>query len=710
MPEWGNSQSNIQQNLPATPEPIPASHLEVQQVSRPYFNLLATRAPALDFTSIAQRTDEVNTIQRILFSRSTSVLTLTGESGAGKTVLAALFYRRVQSAKTLRPHQIWLTIGTYTTIPDIITAILLAFDIHDDALTLFPQEHQLNLILQLLRRPQQGTLLVLDQIDRLFDPETYRPLPGRGATNLFLEMLQQDLGESRCLMTCYSSPYAIQEDQSDQIRSYLVTRITIPEGIALLQQRELQGNPAELSLVWQRCAGHAFSLILFSILARITNFSLSYLLTAPEFQALWSGEITPNLIQAIFHYLNPVQRAIMRVLCLFKNPVTLEGLVQTLMGDNHISNQQAYEHEIASLVNFSLVQVANTPSNDLEPATYYLHDLLRTFVFEHYLDEDNQGKREGEIDVPTFTSTHPPQTEQLLAALVAGHRQIARYYLQRAEDHFPARGQRRGIQDVGPLINAFDHLCLAQNWQEACERLFAEGLNEDMLQWGAWQTLARLYTAMLPPQGVLNRRDQGLVSANLALLYNRLGDQQQSQHYYEQTLTLQQNSDNIYSKAITLVNQGELFRSRGEWQRARANFEQARQLNNQVRNAQIEAASLHNLGLIHQNSREYEAAMKAYLGSLHIAQQQQQELVGQILTSIGMLFYDRGSIVEALAILLHAYHLRQTLQDPTLNSLQLLLRTLERQMGSENFRQCCQQAQSKQAQILSRLLTPDVRQ
>jgi hypothetical protein len=41
--------------------------------------------------------------------------------------------------------------------------------------------------------------------------------------------------------------------------------------------------------------------------------------------------------------------------------------------------------------------------------------------------------------------------------------------------------------------------------------LFEEGLHESMVQWGAWNTLIGLYTGLLPPFGILVRRDEGLV-------------------------------------------------------------------------------------------------------------------------------------------------------------------------------------------------------
>src|SRR5437773_954474 len=77
-----------------------------------------------------------------------------------------------------------------------------------------------------------GVFIVLDQFDELLDAGTL----GRVAVSLFLEMLQQDLGASRFLLTSYRSPYGSTNGQQARIRSYLVSRVSIPEGVALLQQ------------------------------------------------------------------------------------------------------------------------------------------------------------------------------------------------------------------------------------------------------------------------------------------------------------------------------------------------------------------------------------------------------------------------------------------------------------------------------------------
>src|SRR5205807_10340622 len=112
--------------------------------------------------------------------------------------------------------------------------------------------------------------------------------------------------------------------------------------------------------------------------------------------------------------------------------------------------------------------------------------------------------------------------------LAAGHMRVAAYYTGLAHNRCVPREMRSDLQDVEPLLAAIYHLCLGWHWQQAYDLLLAEGLHEDLIQWGAWHTLTRLYATMVPPHGVLTRRDEGQVFSDLGLLYGRLGDHEQS--------------------------------------------------------------------------------------------------------------------------------------------------------------------------------------
>ncbi len=321
-----------------------------------------TSPPPTDMATIMQRADEVNALQRILSEPQTSIVTLIGYPGAGKATLAALLYQRLQlAAQAAMPapkHLVWLRIGPYSTLPDVLAAIHSRIHgLHDPAFFLQTAEQQIATLLQTLSRPQEPALVILDAFDRFLHPETNAGLPEHGAIALFLDQLQTNLRESRVLLICQRSPYDLQNVQQQRVRSYLVSRINIPEGVALLQQRGVQGSYEDLSLVWQRCAGHAYSLVLFSTVYKLSRFPLGYFLHAPECHYLWNGEVTPRLVAAVYRYLNPVQRTLMRALSIFAEPVPFKAIAAIITAEQQQAYDTAtYQKELSTLLQLALVR------------------------------------------------------------------------------------------------------------------------------------------------------------------------------------------------------------------------------------------------------------------------------------------------------------------------------------------------------------------
>jgi tetratricopeptide (TPR) repeat protein len=685
--------------------------------------------PLTDPRIVLQRADEVSAAFRMLSDAQTSTLVLTGDPGAGKSTLAALLYRGLKMAAqagqaTIR-HFVWLSLGPYATLPDVIAAILSEIEITDVRTGAgnvgagftpahaiyegFPDffmqkpEKQIGLLRQTLSRPHESTLVVLDQCEELLDDELAQGMVGRGALPLFLDMLQMELGASRVLLTCRRSPFNTQNGANARVRTNLVSRISIPEGVALLQQRGVQGMPEELSLIWQRCAGQVFGLVLFSALCALSGFSLSYLLNSPDYAPVWNGDVTLNLISTVYNFLNPIQRTILRSLCLFSEPVPVEGVIIATTGEDTTAVDIAvFDRELNVLTGFSLVQPYSYGNGR---SSYFLHPLLRHYVKEHYL-EGTDRHPSGELTIALGVTTEPnpiagnPEAREV--ALAAGHIRVAVYYSHLAQQYCPPSQNRQGLQDVQPLLAMAHHLCLGWHWQQAYDLLSYEGLDESMMHWGAWNTLIQLYTAMAPPLGFVTRNDEGQIFSHLGLLYGRLGDYRQSNFYYEQALATQHEIGDLHGEAVTLTNQGEVLRNAGQMQQAGANFEQALLLNRQAYDAHVESVILHNLGLLYQDEKNYQQAFQCYRQSLKLAQSLQERAnVGLILTNMGMLLFEQDRLQESLALFFFALQLRQSIQDRTVGTLVLFLETLEQKMGPEAFARLRQEALSSQAEVIA---------
>jgi tetratricopeptide (TPR) repeat protein len=270
------------------------------------------------------------------------------------------------------------------------------------------------------------------------------------------------------------------------------------------------------------------------------------------------------------------------------------------------------------------------------------------------------------------------------------------------------------LLDIEPLLAALRHLCLAGRWQSACELLFATGLHERMVQWGAWHTLIDLYTSLLPPSGNVQRRDEGMIASHLGMLYGRLGEHAQSQTYYEMALAIQREIGDLRGEVTTLINQGEALRTCGEYQKAHANFSQALVLNQQLQAPYLQCVLLHNLGLLYQVLKQYGDSLDYYTASVQLAydlsyREKSEKMsynLGMTLTNLGMLLYAMKYPYEAMALLLAALNLRQVLHDPTVGVLQQFLAVIERKMGAEAYAQLCHHALNIQQQVLAYFMDP----
>ncbi len=682
--------------------------------------------PLMDPNGIMQRADDIRAIQHMLTDEHTCAVVLVGNPGVGKSTLATLIYHRLLLAKQegmpAPRHLVWLRLNSYTTIPDLISAMLQGVGVQEPDLFLLPPEQQIGVLWHALRRTNENALIVLDQFEALLHPETKQGVAGRGSLPLFLSLLQSDLGATRVLLTSYHAPFPQEVMEQTRLRSYLVSRISLPEGVALLQQRGVRGTPEELSLVWQRCSGHVFALLFFSALLELSGIAPGYLSLAPEYQMVWNGEVAFNLLSMLFRNLNPLQKQTLRTLSLFNEPIPLQAITMTLSSGKSQSTSEIQqlvtlvERELQTLARLSLVQVMR----DAQGVYFSLHVLLRQYLHSHYVDREQTPGSKADLSLSGLFQLEQGGIENQESAIAHGHTQVASYYYALAQSFAPASNAPRQARELEPLVSAIRHLCLGWQWQHACDLLFREGLHEDLVRLGAWNVLIGMYTSLLPPFGMVPRHDAGFVASHLAMLYGRIGELEQSQSYFDQALTLQHENQDTYGEAVTLANQGELYRMRGNREQAHLHFERAilisRQQQNQQSQRQIQLQSivLHNMGLLYASAKNYTPALSCYIQALRLTYKlQNQYNKGIILTNLGMLLYEKGQQRESIAILLAALQLRQLLQDPSVVLLERFLIALEQHIGASTYANLCQSALSIQQHIIESLVhdptpNPDV--
>ncbi|MDQ6660597.1 MAG: tetratricopeptide repeat protein [Chloroflexota bacterium] len=697
---------SLQLQTPGGMEHLPTMLLHTPQLHAFTYSFDATQPPPTDAATIMPRVEEVNTIQQMLSNPRTNAVVLVGEPGSGKTTLAALLYRRLQTEIQSPPRLIWLTLGTYTTLPDILAAIISNINkSHDPAFFLLSPEQQITFLQQTLLRSQEQTLVVLDGFDELSGEENTDGMTDRGAISCFLTMLQTDLGSTRFLLTSYISPYGTQLPQHSRVQSYTVSRLSLSEATALLDHYQVHGSEQELALAWQRCRGHAFTLILFSALIRLSRFSLSYLLHSSDYKHLWNNEVTTHLLVELYTQFNAAQQTLLRALCLFNEPAPLQAILAVLQDGKSILDSSAIEHELELLAQLSLIQLVFDSRN--EPR-YLLHVLLHQYVIEHYLEGVEQTQKKmfvTALGVTGAISARMQDTEDAQhIALASGHLRVAAYYRQLANQNYRPIEKRRGPQDIEFLLTTIRYLCLGLHGQEACDLLFNERIHESMLEWGVHNTMICLYKTLIPPSGVLLRRDEGTIYNLLGMLYGRLGAYPQSMAYHEKALLLQRSLGNKHDEAITLTNWGELFLILQEWDLARTQFEQALLLNQQLHDPEMEIVLLHNLGLLHHMMKEYVQTLSYYQYALRWAYSiEGQKKVDVILANIGVVLYEQGYQAEAVAIFLATLR-HKALQPVTNNFIDAFLEELETRIGPQAFDALNQQARAIQGRVMAKLI------
>ncbi len=685
------------------------------------FGILTDIPPAIDLRMTLPRSDEVHEVVSLLSDAQTRTVLLTGSTGVGKSTLAGLVFDQFQShmlegLPEFR-HYIWLRPGPRATWPDIVSALLNALQgtgpLNRTGLS---QQASMQKLFDLLRQRGQGALIVLDECEELFDraiearnqdaPYTV----GAGLSNAvrFLEILQQDLGASRFLLTCTRSPFGSDYSSVPGVREYAVAGVTIVEALHLLQQRSVSGLQQDLSTLWQHCSGHIYTLIVFSAVKSLSGLSLHYLLNSPMYQILWEGNILQNLIEAMLGFLNPVQMALIRALCLFREAPPVTGIIHVATGERTRldPDRQTFEQEARNL---TILGVAEQIKRHDGQDGYLLHPLLARYLLNHYLASE-QRRPTGYLSSSLGVTNQPTELQATMearqSALAAGHTHVANYYWHIAQQICPPHHQRTGPNDAAPLLAMLEHLCLGWHWQTAYDQMCALSLDEDLLRWEVWHTLIRLYEMMLPPTGSLIRRDEGLVCSALAMIYSRMGEFEQSRTYYTSALAIQRDMNDRQSEAITLTNQGEFLRTLGDQELARQNFEQALALIEPQTNPALACVLAHNMALLTQYQHDYQQSLRYFVQSLQLARQSQDwEREGLILTNIGLFLCEQQRYQDGLALLLPALQMRHARNDPRTVTLIAFLNKLEQRMGNAAFTSLRQAAQieGQQEQVLRSL-------
>lgn len=624
--------------------------------ARIYQNILGFPPPTHPGT-IQQREKMVQAISQHLLQAQTTALVLTGIGGIGKSTLAALVYRytleqyqRGESPFAAPP--LWLTVNENATMSNLVGTLLEAFGkALPDLGRLTPQAQVLTLF-HAFNAPEKARLIVLDQFENVLDWQTGYALPERPGIGEWLDALNGQPCACKILLTSRPWPKGTRDYPETQMHDYPIIGLEIMEGVALLRThgiQEKQATTRQLQVAVERCDGHAFALILLaSLLRQNRSLNLTLLFEHSLYQHLWYGDIAHNLLDYIYlQQLNSTQRELLVAFSLYREPVPLEACLAL----THFSATEQYE-PVLSALRVLLTQHLLQACGD---ALYQLHVIVSNYAQGRKLLEHQQ------------------------AAVFSTHSRAARYYLEQSLPGDRVKGQRKGIHDIQPFIEASWHLCQAQLWQDAFNLIQREEIYFDLRRWGGNATILELYLLLFPlERWCQSPTQEAVIFDQLGRVYGTLGKKELALEYYERALRLYQMQGNRQGECRTLNHLASVQENLGKGALARELHAQALALGQSFGDRKGEADALNGLAWIAHLWRQEEEALAYYKQALVIYRETAND-VGEsdALNGMGLVYQATGEKQRAFQLIEQALHLRRTNKDRmgegrTLNNLGLL--------------------------------------
>src|SRR5439155_21055303 len=99
------------------------------------------------------------------------------------------------------------------------------------------------------------------------------------------------------------------------------------------------------------------------------------------------------------------------------------------------------------------------------------------------------------------------------------------------------REQRQSISDIHPQLEAFWHLCQAEQYEEAYDLMEREQVFSDLRRWREKAILLGLYQMLLPlDKWHPNPSQEVDIYKNFGRVYSKLGQKKEAKKYFEQAL------------------------------------------------------------------------------------------------------------------------------------------------------------------------------
>jgi tetratricopeptide (TPR) repeat protein len=621
--------------------------------------------------------EQIQLGQWLTGDRRPRIMTIHGNGGQGKTVLARVAAERFAHAW---PGGVWsMTLETIPTRAIFVASLARFLGINlQDSTERTDLERQL-----LLRLRRRRTLLVLDNMETLLEAAKAQDTEALA----LIEFIRQLPGDRTSLLCTSRHLLGWSEEQHLELSG-----LAPNEGAALFQQSAPQRvAEIELSLACQlsrRVDGHPLGLSLLGAAFNNSPIALPAFLADHEKYLLSAENIYIDVdhrqrkMFANFAYsvrwLSPELRDTLSKLWVFHAPF-LQDVAKAVLDqevDAEAPETSPIEDHLYALWQRGLVAREALPIGDNNLYLYRLPPVMRPYVEKYLADEC-----EREELLKRFGEAYAKQAENIHSELVSG-RAIATLAAQCYDD------LARGVSFVEGTTQGYYLLYwgLILHWlgdwrrgmsmtEQALE--VAEG-HDRTLEGLALHNLAMISSvtghpyealrlceqALVIQREVGKRAGEGVTISNVGSVYDDLGKRQEALEYYKQALVIRRDVGDRAGEGVTINNIGKVYGALGKKQEALDYYEQALVILREVGDRAGEGVTINNIGNVYDSLGKKQEALEYYKQALVIRREVGDRAgEGTTISNVGSVYSTLGKKQEALEYYKQALVIRREVGD-----------------------------------------------
>ncbi|PZS01271.1 MAG: hypothetical protein DLM69_05140, partial [Candidatus Chloroheliales bacterium] len=495
--------------------------------------------PIPDVSRVVGRTVQLQELRDRL--RQDARLAIVGVAGVGKTTLAAMYC----ADRNLRGNYravCWFEMKGQPLVSDLARQFgaLLGRQPSEQAKS---EEDFARQLLEWLHDLNGQYLIVLNNAETVLDENS-------NATSGWATLLgEARLGGNRLLLTTRQQVRA----GGELLPGYNLGGLSEDEAVALLTARGVVASDAQLREAARKCECHTYALIFLAQLVADGR-KLARLLQS---KTLWQGEIAANLLDEVYRGLDAGQQALLRYVSVYDVPDLLRQPVST-------AELAAMLHELDAPLRplpiedwdadgVDALGLALTRRSLLEYSAderYTIHAIVRDYAYKQLPDPAAHHRAAAASLRRQYSTAHPdPHTR-------------------------PAKDSA----EVQPLLDAFDQLCAAGEYQQAAELLntpleYLSGgdpisLKTLLNRWSEFSRLQTMLERLVNAPTALEDGSRAAVIGNLGAVYDDLGEYDKAIEYSTRSLELAQQLGDRLVQAQSLISLGNVYFGLGEYDKA----------------------------------------------------------------------------------------------------------------------------------------------